>query len=204
MTNVTDLKQIQRITRNFEYLQGLRQVPFAILFLVIAIWRAGWWPWFDKWHPISSFLLLGIIIFASWRIGKYYERSFGKVKKLNSSQRNEIIGGLFVVGGIFFVGWLEQLWRWPISGTGLFIATLLFAYFVMTDRFRIHFLIMAIVLALLSLLPLANFLSVEQLSFWSPFGTIGVAILGLLWLIGGLMDHWYLIRSLGSHSYNDE
>ncbi|WP_420644216.1 hypothetical protein [Candidatus Leptofilum sp.] len=204
MTNVTDLKQIQRITRNFEYLQGLRQVPFGILFLCIAAWRAGWWPWIDKWHPISAFLLIGITVFASWRIEKYYERSFGRVKKLKSSRSKEIVIGFLVVGGIFLIGRLEQLWGWSISATGLFIAILSFTTFILTDRFRIHFLMIAIVMVVLSLLPLTNLLSVEQLGFWSPFSAAGVAIFGLLWLFGGLMDHWHLVRALDGRSYKDE
>ena len=50
-------------------------------------------------------------------------------------------------------------------------------------------------MAVVSLLPLFNLMPAEQVYLWGERGVVGVAILGVLLLVSGLVDHWLLIRA---------
>ncbi len=196
MENIENLERIRRVTKYYDQLQGFRQVPFGIMFLLMAVWKAGWWPWFDKWQPLSGLLIIGLAMIAFWWIGSYYELTFGKVRQSNSSQRKgKILSFIFFVG-LYLVGLAEYEWRWPLSGTGLFMAVVLVAYYFQTGSFRRQYLVLAGLMVVVSLLPLFNLLPAEQVYLWGERGVVGVAIFGLLWLVSGLVDHWLLTRSL--------
>ena len=196
MENTNNLEQIHRATKYYNHLQGLRQVPFGILFLLMAVWKAGEWPWFDKWQPISSFILLGLTVLLSWGIGVYYERTFGKVKQTTESKRNEAIIAVLFLGGLYLLGIAEIMWHWPVSAAGLFMAFILVLYYFLTGSFRLHYLVFAGLMALVSLLPLSGILPAEQVYVFGVNGIVGITIMGVLWLVSGLIDHWLLVRSL--------
>ncbi len=88
MENRENLERIRRVTRYYDQLQGLRQVPFGVMFLLMAVWKAGLWPWFDKWQPLSGLLIIGLAMIAFWWIGGYYERTYGKVRQSADSRHN--------------------------------------------------------------------------------------------------------------------
>lgn len=200
MENMENLERIRRVTKYYDQLQGLRQVPFGIMFLLMAAWKAGWWPWFDKWQPLSGLLIIGLAMIAFWWIGSYYELTFGKVRQSNSSQRKgKILSFIFFVG-LYLVGLAEYKWRWPLSGTGLFMAVVLVAYYFQTGSFRRQYLVLAGLMVVVSLLPLFNLLPAEQVYLWGERGVVGVAILGVLWLVSGLVDHWLLLRTLHNNN----
>jgi hypothetical protein len=196
MENMENLEQIRRVTKYYDQLQGLRQVPFGVLFLLMAVWKAGWWPWFDKWQPLSGFLFIGLAMLAFWGIGSYYERTFGKVRQSANSRRNGNILAFTFLVGLYLMGFAEYEWRWPVSGTGLFTAVALIAYYFQTGSFRLQYLVLAGLMAVVSLLPLFDLLPAEQLYLWGERGVVGVALFGILWLVSGLVDHWLLIRAL--------
>lgn len=191
-----NMERIRRVTRYYDQLQGLRQVPFGIMFLLMAVWKGGWWPWFDKWQPLSGLLIIGLAMIAFWWIGSYYERTFGKVRQSDDSQRKgKILSFIFLVG-LYLVGLAEYEWHWPLSGTGLFTAVVLVACYFQTGSFRQQYLILAGLMTIVSLLPLFDLLPAEQVYLWGERGVVGVAIFGALWLVSGLVDHWLLIRAL--------
>ena len=195
MENLENLERIRRVTKYYDHLQGLRQVPFGILFLLVAIWKAGWWPWFDKWQPLSGLLFIGLAMSAFWWVGGYYERTFGKVSQATDSRRSRNILSFILFVGLYLVGLAEYEWRWPVSGTGLLTAIVLVAYFFQTGSFRRQYLVLAALMAVVSLLPLFNLMPAEQVYLWGERGVVGVAILGVLLLVSGLVDHWLLIRA---------
>ncbi|MAT96532.1 MAG: hypothetical protein CL608_05260 [Anaerolineaceae bacterium] len=196
MENMENLERIRRVTQYYDQLQGLRQVPFGVLFLLLAVWKAGWWPWFDKWQPLSGLFFIGAAMIAFWWVGLYYERTFGKVWQSADSRRNGTILAIAFLVGLYLVGWAEYKWHWSVSGTGLFTAVSLVTYYFQTGSFRLQHLVLAGLMAVVSLLPLFNLLPVEQVYLWGERGVVGVAIFGLLWLVSGLVDHWLLTRAL--------
>lgn len=196
MQNREVLEQIRRVTQYYDQLQGLRQVPFGLLFLLMAMWKAGWWPWFEKWQPLSGLLFIGLTMIAVWWIGSYYERTFGRVRQSAERRRGgNILAFVFFVG-LYLMGLAEYEWRWPVSGTGLFTAVALVAYYFQTGSFRWQYLVLAGLMAGVSLLPLFDLLPAEQVYLWGERGVVGVAIFGILWLVSGLVDHWLLTRVL--------
>lgn len=196
MENINELKRIHRAAKYYEQLQGLRQVPFGILFLFLAVWKAGEWPWFEKWQPISSFVFLGLTMLISWGIGIYYERTFGKVQQTAESKRNSVIMAILFLAGIYLLGIAEIIWNWPVSGAGLFMALILLVYYYLTDSFRLQYLLFAGLMAVVSVLPLFGVLPAAQVYILGVEGVVGVALMGVLWLVSGLVDHWLLVRSL--------
>ena len=132
---------------------------------------------------------------AFWWIGSYYERTFGKVQQSANSRRTGSILAFAFFVGLYLVGLAEYEWRWPVSGTGLFTAVVLVAYYFQTGSFRQHYLVLAALMAGVSLLPLFGLLPAEQVYLWGERGVVGVAIFGVLWLVGGLVDHWLLVRA---------
>lgn len=205
MENMENLERIRLVTRYYDQqLQGLRQVPFGLLFLLLAVWKMGWWPWFDKWQPLSGLLFIGLAMIAFWWAGLYYERTFGRVRQPADSRRNGTLLALVFLVGLYLVGWAEYAWRWPVSGTGLFTAVLLIAYYSYTGKLRPHYLVLAASMAAISLLPLFGALPVEQVYLWGNQGAVGAAAFGVIWLVSGLGDHWFLTRALSGNPARDE
>lgn len=203
MSNMENLERIRLITRHYDQLQGLRQAPFGLMFLVMAVWKGGWWPWFEKWQPLSGLAVVGLALVASWLVGQYYARTFGRVQRQNENKRLEIVISVIFLAGLYLGGIAEYEWQWPVSGTGLFTAVVLVAYFFMTGSFRFHYLVLAALMAAVSLLPLLRLLPPEQVYLFGPEGAVGVALFGLIWLVGGLVDHWLLVRSLPDRGQDD-
>lgn len=196
MENVKNFERIRRVTQYYDQLQGLRQVPFGILFLLMAVWKAGWWPWFGQWQPLSGLFFIGLALIAFGWVGRYYRRTFGQVRQLEQNNRlNTVLGILFML--VLWLGGLaEYEWQWPVSATGLLLAGFLAVYYFQTGHFRTHFLWLAALLAAVSLLPLVGLLQAEQVYLWGPDSAVGVAVFGLIILVGGLVDHWLLRRTL--------
>ena len=114
------------------------------------------------------------------------------------SRRNGTILAITFLVGLYLVGWAEYEWRWLVSGTGLFTAVVLIVYYFQTGSFRQQYLVLASVMALVSLLPLFGLIPAEQVYLWGEQGVVGVAAFGVLWLVSGLVDHWLLTRLLKS------
>lgn len=191
-----ELQQIAWVTRNYDHLQGLRQLPFGLMFLFIAIDKAGWWPWFSIWQPLSGLAVLGLCAAAYWWIGRYYAHTLGQVEPLpGHGRRMGLAAAIFLV--LFYIaGTVEIARNWPISASGLVIAGGLMVYYWQNGRYRPHYLILAVLMALVSLLPLTGALPPEQVHFFGPDAVIGAFLFALICIVGGLVDHWLLVRTL--------
>jgi len=91
-----------------------------------------------------------------------------------------------------------------VSGTGLFTAVLLVAYYLYTGRLRPHYLALAALMTIVSLLPLFGAVSVEVFYLRGMQGGLGAAAFGIIWLVSGLGDHWFLTRALNGQLGLDE
>ena len=79
-------------------------------------------------------------------------------------------------------------------------AVALVAYYFQTGSFRLQYLVLAGLMAVVSLLPLFDLLPAEQVYLWGERGVVGVAIFGVIWLVSGLVDHWLLTRALQNNN----
>src|SRR5262245_31749391 len=78
-----DRHTVRYVVTHYTRLQGLRLVPLGVVFLLSAVWRAGWltwWPGVDgRGAAIWFFALLSAAVAASFPIRWWYERQFGLV-----------------------------------------------------------------------------------------------------------------------------
>jgi hypothetical protein len=190
------LARTRLVTRHYHQLQGLRQIPVGLLFLTLAVDRAGWWPLFSVWQPISGILVFGLAIVGIWLAGRYYDQRIGRV-----THRSSMISKVaFVAWLALFLAaqWVEALWQWPVSASMLVFALMYGVGYWVTGRALHQYLAAACLLVIISLLPLTGLLTNSQLYLFGPESAPGVALVGLIMILVGLVDHWWLIRSLQS------
>ncbi len=76
-----DLALVRYVEQRFRQLQGYRLLPLAALFLISAVWRAGWFhlPGDDGPHGTQRWFAAGFImaLAASYPIGRWYSVRFG-------------------------------------------------------------------------------------------------------------------------------
>lgn len=194
------LQRVRKVTTNYRYMQGLVLVPIGLFFIGIGIWQLVGRPQpagvdVNLWVPTLYLGGLVLSFTVSALIMVYYRRAFGQVRP---SFMNEAGERLAVIG--LLVGWIiavnAQLhWQPSVNLFSLMLALMLFLIWWVTGRFRTHYVVMAGILLVLGVLPLVNpaydVLRVSKAD--NPYTFI---VLGLIYLIGGLGDHFLLIRSL--------
>ena len=195
-----ELQQIAWVTRHYDHLQGLRQLPFGFMFLLIAIDKSGLWPWFSIWQPLSGLAAVGLGVVGYWWIGQYYARTLGQVQPLPHSKWRMGVAAVVFLGLFYLAGTAEIARDWPFSASGLVISGGLVVYYWQNGRYRPHYLILAVFMAVVSLLPLTGLLAVEQVHLLGPDAVIGALLFALISIVGGLVDHWLLIRTLPIYS----
>jgi len=195
-----NLALIRYVTQNYNSLQGLRMVPFGLFYLASA---AGWLGKQGDCTFSIPALVLAILLYFG--LGAYYRQRFGRVHHapVNLGPIRLAVESpvWFVVGlGAFLVFWaisaLDYFLRPPVSLLGLSLAAGLAAVWLLpTFRPRVHYLVMAILVTGISLLPLAGFSSGNEIL--APVeGTLLYIVLGSIFVVGGLMDHLILVRVL--------
>jgi hypothetical protein len=89
------MERTKLVTRHYHQLQGLKQIPVGLLFLVLAVNQAGWWPWFATWQLISGAVAIGLAVSGIWLVGRYYDRTIGRVNHpLSTKSYFGVIAGL--------------------------------------------------------------------------------------------------------------
>jgi uncharacterized membrane protein YhaH (DUF805 family) len=73
-------EQCQQVAERHAHLQGLRIVPLGLLFLVSAVWRAGYLPWPAAVHTarVTFFAALVVAVGVSFPIRAAYWRHSGR------------------------------------------------------------------------------------------------------------------------------
>lgn len=189
-------QQTKWLTKNFEGLKGLINLPIALYFLFLAAWNAsqsgitpngkdiGW--------PMIALLLT---ILASFWISQLYSRRMGTVKILTRTKIFGLAIALFLL--IILVDYLDlylnkQLSN-PISITSLAFA-IFFAYPYFKRR-QMVYLIFAIMFILLAITPTFGLLPYQTI-FNDQYGVWGYLLLGVALFVGGLVDHFTLTKLL--------
>ncbi len=198
-----NVNKIRFVATNYFNLQGLRMIPMSLLLVLVALWANG------VKYPISISSWLIVIIEAFVMsltfigIGRYYQRSFGWVKRTAESLRLEwlvqIIGGMLAAVAI----WLDMTKKLPLSlialvfGLGL-LADYIRITWLVKGRYLLFYPIGAILFLVVGLLPLLGFPG-----WWTGFGIkyqfIAVPIvIGIYMIFAGVWGHIFLVRTLTS------
>ena len=196
---VVDIERIRGVTANFFFWQGLRWVPvgFALILTAVApllkpVLPGHWLDW----------LTLGALIVALWLssdvLGRYYSRTYGHVEGIPGQHARRSRVKWFLVYPAMFVAMILD---WKLNGP-IFISGIVFgagieAYRRSTGGGRRHYTVAAVLLGLLAFAPVIGLSSSRDLlrSF--------IGILGVIYVIGGILDHFELARILGPARQED-
>jgi hypothetical protein len=194
MTSDTHFKRLHYVAGHYRELQGLALVPFGLIFLAPGLIPDGWGPQGETWR---WFTIIGALL-LSWLATLYYQRVVGRAWpafRTGGSYRWLAImtcGALLL--GYFAAPWFDSRVNPSISLTALVMAGLLLIPFISArGRYRHHYLFLAVLYTAVALLPLTGLVKSAQL-VEDPllFGLL----YGLPWIVGGLGDHIFLMRSL--------
>jgi hypothetical protein len=196
-----DLSRVRMITANFSMLQGLKMVPLGLLLVVVTLWA-------NTLHgPARDFTFPGGCMVSAFflylLISRYYSRTYGTVQPTLAYRQSEWVRGLVggIAGLVCFL--IDVNLKPPVSMIGLlFAGTMIAEYIRLTWKMKsipflfYSYLVAALVLALLSLLPAIGVV------WWKAAGIrsllLGVTTTaGLLFVIAGILGHFSLVQWLG-------
>lgn len=196
-----DLQRIRYVTKNFERLKGLRYVPFV---LALVLWGFVTWLWFEEPSGFFDVQLLRngvflLVFLVPWLfvrpIERYYEHHFGLVRQRRwkpSGRGTLLLAAALVVAIVVGLPALRDDLGQPVLGivSGLFAATLiLYNWWPLRSKFTIHWPILAALAIVVCSLPLADIFIGEMFSLL-------MAPLGVVFLVGFVLDHLLLVRTL--------
>ena len=190
------LRQIRTITKNYPAMRGLQGVPVGLFCFFIAAFQLYRFRLPQQWSEVIQFMaLLGFVgALALYPvIGNFYDRRFGCVRRAKRNRLNTMIMIGCSSALLLAVLHLDNGMNLPVSATGLYISICFFVLWLRTDSFRMHILMLALLLTLMSFLPLLGFASASKL-FLPANGGFALAF-GLLLTVGGLCDHLLLLRT---------
>ena len=196
MTNHTQLERLRYVTGHYRELQGLILAPFGLIFVVPALIPGGWGQQGEMWRHLA----IAAAAALSWLASLYYRRSVGRVWPTIQSGGSyrwlaTMIAAALILG-LVVAPWLDSRWGPPISLTALTLAALLATPYVAAGgRFRIHYLFLALLYGAIALLPLTGWITAAQLV---EDGRLFGLLYGLPWIVAGIGDHLFLMRSLKS------
>ncbi|MBA2287624.1 MAG: hypothetical protein H0W02_19280 [Ktedonobacteraceae bacterium] len=198
------VKRIQFITKYYNMLQGLVLVPFGIYCLFISIWNTWLRPaifpqGFDVlgellFLAISIAILLALIYLAQI----YYRWKFGLVKASPQST-GMLVAELIGIFVLIMIGMsIDERLHPHVSAVGLLVTVILCVHWQLLNRMQRHYLIIAGIFVILSLLPLFSNTLYTQVFLSGPdqYGNILNTIAGLTFVTCGILDHLVLTRTM--------
>ena len=184
------LDRINAVTANFFFWQGLRWVPVGIALLVVT-WSYGPnSPVPKSWESLLLIATMTVALAASAMVGRWYARSFGRVRGIPGQHARRTRTKWLVVYPALLVALLvDGIARPSVLVSGITFAVAIEAYRRSTGGGRTHYIVASIAFAALTFAP--------TLGLATP-GAGGVnlliAVLGATYTIGGLLDHRELTR----------
>ena len=198
---MTDLQRIRTVTRGYPYLQGLKVVPVGGFLLWVSLLSTQWMTTrLEGWAPATLFTLAAIAALAAVvLIGGYYDRRFGRVSQTRTQLRRDAVGtavaALTLAGGLLIDARVTP----PVSVFGLALAAVLLWYWTWSGGPRAYHWLLAGGLVVVALLPLVStWFNIDLVDKGEPALTLVLAAVGAVYIAGGLLDHRYLARSMGS------
>ena len=197
---MNSIQQTRFFAQNYPHLQGLRAVPTGLLLLAITLWaNLQHGPSRDLTIPIL--VALGCLVFYIL-IDQYYYRLYGRVKRAVSHAELFLQAACSILALAAFIVDTRDIIK--ISLLGLVFAVVFagtgFVYWRPAKVLFAINLVLAAVMGLLSVLPLAGFQD-----WWTLLGLKGsllafTFLFGIFGMIGGVILHIYFIRSLPAAS----
>lgn len=192
---------IQFMASNYSRLQGLREVPVGMLVVFVSIWAMyNHGPTADLSAPLLA--LLGTALLY-WLAGRYYDRTFGRVKQTSHHRKREFAASvLFGLLGLLAF-WLDTAVEIPFCALGLVFAGALFENFwraTELDR-KNAISLFPENLAATILILIVSILPVFGLEWWKIFGmesqVVSVfMVIGIVIILAGIWGHMRIVRAL--------
>jgi hypothetical protein len=190
---IADLDRVRAVTANFFFWQGLRWVPMGLALILFAVAPYAKGVLGSPWTDIVTFATLFVALWLSTDVlGRYYTKVYGQVQGIpgQHAQRSKI--KWFVVYPAMVVAIiLDWKLNWPIFTSGIAFGAGIEAYRRSTGGGRRHYSVAAALLVLLAFAPLTGMTTNRQML--APF----IGLLGLIYVVGGVLDHFELARVLG-------
>ncbi len=211
------LQRIQFVTTYYDWLQGLRFVPFGLVQLGFAAWLAMPRPEgvdVKARMGVAMLVMLGGMLMATALyalVGAYYRRRFGVVRRSATTHQRmqKALIGSTVVGLVvgLITAWLRKatdLTEPPVSGFLLISGLAVVWYWHWSGRVARHYLGVAAGFVLLGVLQAVDASPVYALLRALPFTSDGQGAAvtmagswGAAVVIMGVLDHRLLSRTLG-------
>jgi hypothetical protein len=135
------------------------------------------------WVTLPILVLGGGSLLASLNLRLYYARRFGRILSESGESPSARSRRFWIGVSVLAFGYLAETWQAPFYPTGVLFGLYYLYSWLNSDRLRVHRGVAAGLAALLSLLPASE-----------AVGLLRV-LLGLELLLGGLCDHFLLVRS---------
>jgi hypothetical protein len=194
-----ELRRIRAVTANFFFWQGLRWVPLGAALLLVTWSTMPSFPLSAPWRNALPWLTMALGLGASWLCGKYYVRTYGHVRSLSGmhARRDAIKWGI-VYPAMCLALIIDGLLKPPIMVSGLVFALGIEAYRRSTGGGRRHYLLASVLFGVATLAPTLGLMQPgrDVLAF-----VIGG--LGIVYMIGGVLDHLELRRMLQVRDQDD-
>ena len=205
-----DLERIRYVTENYERLQGLRAVTTGVVLVLFGIVLSAGLPMrFTGFWTLQALLwgavVLAMLLLPVW-VRSYYERRFGQARsRWRGLSRYEVMGMLLVLAFVYgllaanqFYGEGAEQFLSSVAPGVYFGGLLVYEWWPKRSWLTAYWPVLAAVVAGSSpLLSLA-----AQISGWQLLLPM-IAILGIASIIGGLLDHLLLVRTMKSLPEDD-
>jgi hypothetical protein len=191
---MVDPQTARFITRNYPNMQGLVQVPVGLFVIIQSLGMILGWPAFQQGDCTLATITVPLTILFTLLAIRYYRKNFGEVK-LGAMMPTIIFSSLIVVCWLV-IGILDMTLtkNIPASFTMLGIAGIFVVIAICSEGRRRYYYVFGTLLAISGLLPLFGLYTKLDLFGGSRWmGNIGI---GLTLVLGGLLDHWNLVRIL--------
>jgi hypothetical protein len=182
-------KQLESAAASYSYLRGLLIVPAGALLIVAGLSNLDWGPLGHTWVFGAAVLLAGAAALGIWR---HYNRTYGRV---TPTRKQQVRSGIATaIGAALVVGGAEADWalHLPVNGIASAFALVMLFYHAVTIGLRPHHLVVWGGLLAAGLLPFWGGVSSDHKA------NVGLIMMGVATMIGGVLDHAVLRRSLGS------
>jgi hypothetical protein len=188
-----DLVRIGHVTANFFFWQGLRFVPVGVVIVLFGIGNLPWQVLPGGRKDAALVVALGAAVAASHLVGRYYARTFGRVEAARGAHsRRDLLKWVVFYPSMFASLVVDLTIAPPWYLTGPVWGAGVVAYWWSTGRGRYHYLVAAGCMAALAFVQARGLVEPGR-PMLAPFAIV----LGLTYIVGGVLDHVELCRVLG-------
>lgn len=184
------LERINAVTANFFFWQGLRWVPVGAALMVVTWSHSPGSPVPKSWDSPLAIATMGLAFAASAMVGRWYARSFGRVRGIPGQHaRRTRTKWLVVYPALLIALVVDAIAKPPVLVSGIAFAAAIEAYRRSTGGGRVHYVLASVIFAALTFSP--------TLGLTTPGAStlnLLIAVLGATYTIGGVLDHRELTR----------